>query len=77
MTTPLHGIMLAWTSDVVNGDLPPTISIQSDWIVPGAEVTLPKINVVELINTTLDPMISLIPATIILPETPKATGGRG
>ena len=51
------------------------LDIDPNWLVPGADVSLLKINVVNSINATLYPTIGLIPAAAIIPEIPKAMGG--
>ena len=51
------------------------LDIDPNWLVPGADISPPKINVVDSINSTVYPRIGLITAAAIIPEIPKAMGG--
>ena len=72
---PLHGGTFAWTVNVVDGDLPPTITFDPDWLIPGGDVILPKFEAVENFAATADPTTGLIPPTAAGPDTPKSAAG--
>ena len=73
--SPLHGVTFAWTADVIDSDLPPTVTFDPDWLIPGGDVVLPKVEAVDNFTATADPTIGLIPNNAVVPDTPKSAAG--
>ena len=67
---PHHNSILAWTGDIVDGEAPPTVIFDPQWLVPGDAAAVPSVTETQGAMASADPTVELLPIGTIGPGAP-------